>query len=97
MRFFIDANLPQKLALNLRAKGYDAFHTDDLPNKERTTDEEIRKFAMEQERIVITKDSDFLNYISIIFFRRLHRFSQINYFRYLKIIRVSLAISRPRE
>jgi predicted nuclease of predicted toxin-antitoxin system len=61
MRFFVDANLPFKLALNLRDRGFDALHTDDLPNKERTTDKEIRKFVVDQNRIVITKDSDFLD------------------------------------
>jgi len=61
MRFFIDANLPYKLLLTLSDKGYDTLHTDDLPNKERTTDKEIRKFAANQERVVITKDSDFLD------------------------------------
>lgn len=33
MKFFIDANLPFKLALALKAKGYDVLHTDDLPDK----------------------------------------------------------------
>jgi len=61
MKFFVDANLPFKLALNLRDRGFDALHTDDLPDKERTTDKEIRKFAIDQDRIVITKDSDFLD------------------------------------
>ncbi|MCX6238826.1 MAG: DUF5615 family PIN-like protein [Bacteroidia bacterium] len=61
MKFLVDANLPFKLALNLRDRGFDALHTDDLPNKERTTDNEIRKVATDQDRIVITKDSDFLD------------------------------------
>jgi predicted nuclease of predicted toxin-antitoxin system len=61
MKFFVDANLPFKLALNLRIKGFDALHTDDLPNKERTKDKEIRKVSTDQDRIVITKDSDFLD------------------------------------
>ena len=61
MKFFVDANLPVKVAFNLRQRGFDTLHTDDLPNKERTTDNEIRKVAVDQERIVITKDSDFLD------------------------------------
>jgi predicted nuclease of predicted toxin-antitoxin system len=61
MKFFVDANLPYKLALSLRDRGFDALHTDDLPNKERTTDGEIRNVALNQDRIVITKDSDFLD------------------------------------
>jgi predicted nuclease of predicted toxin-antitoxin system len=61
MKFYVDANLPLKLALNLRERGFDALHTDDLPNKERTTDNEIRKIVVDQDRIIITKDSDFLD------------------------------------
>lgn len=61
MKFLIDANLPFKLAKALRIKGFDILHTDNLPDKERTTDKEIRKISVEQDRIVITKDSDFLD------------------------------------
>ncbi|NOX46701.1 MAG: hypothetical protein GXO89_06960 [Chlorobi bacterium] len=61
MIFLVDANLPYKLALMLRNKGYDVLHTDDLSNKERTTDNEIRDISLDQNRIVITKDSDFLD------------------------------------
>lgn len=61
MKFFVDANLPFRLAIALKMKGYDVLHTDDLPNKERTTDKEIRKVSIEQDRIIITKDSDFLD------------------------------------
>lgn len=61
MKFFVDANLPFRLATNLQKKGYDVLHTDDLPNKERTSDNEIRTVSVEQDRIVITKDSDFLD------------------------------------
>jgi len=59
MKFLIDAKLPFKLATNLRSKGFDILHTDELPNQERTTDREIRQISIEQNRIVITKDSDF--------------------------------------
>ncbi len=61
MRFLIDANLPFKLAKILTDKGYDVIHTDDLPNKERTKDREIRKISIDQNRIIISKDSDFLD------------------------------------
>ncbi len=59
MIFLIDANLPFRLAKFLKQKGFIIIHTDDLPNKERTTDKEIRKVAMDQNLTVITKDSDF--------------------------------------
>ncbi len=61
MKFLVDANLPFRLAQGLRKKGFDTLHTDDLPNKERTTDKEIRSVPMKQDRIVITKDTDFLD------------------------------------
>ena len=61
MKFLIDANLSFKLARVLKNKGFEILHTDDLPNKERTTDNELRKLSIEQECIVITKDSDFLD------------------------------------
>ena len=60
MRFFIDAQMPYGLALFMRRKGYEVFHTDDLPKKEETTDSEIREFAKENNLIVISKDNDFV-------------------------------------
>jgi predicted nuclease of predicted toxin-antitoxin system len=61
MKFLIDANLPFKLALLLKNKGYEIIHTDNLKNKERTTDNEIRKIALEENYIVVTKDTDFFD------------------------------------
>ena len=66
MKFLIDANLPFKLATLLKKKGYDVIHTDDLPDKERTKDKEIRDISINEDRIVITKDSDFLDSYLII-------------------------------
>ena len=61
MKFLVDANLPYKLALSLINNGYDAIHTDNLPNKEQTSDYEIFEKAYLEDRIIITKDTDFLN------------------------------------
>lgn len=61
MKFLIDANLPNRLTRILKIKGFEILHTDDLPNKERTTDNELRKLSIEQDYVVITKDSDFLD------------------------------------
>ena len=61
MRFIIDAQLPFALSKYLEQKGFDVIHTDDLPLKEYTTDNEIREISVKEERIVITKDSDFLD------------------------------------
>ena len=41
MKFIVDAQLPKGIVQILRDEGIDAIHTDDLPNKERTTDNEI--------------------------------------------------------
>ena len=53
MRFLIDANLSYKLARVLKSKGFEILHTDDLPNKERTTDKELRKLSVEHDLVVI--------------------------------------------
>lgn len=60
MKFLIDANLPFKLKVKLDKLGYDVIHTDNLPNKEFTNDEEIREFSRIHNRTIITKDTDFL-------------------------------------
>lgn len=59
MKYLIDAQLPYLLAEVLRQKAYDVIHTDDLPEKDETSDTRIRQIAIEQDRIVITKDTDF--------------------------------------
>lgn len=61
MNFLVDAQLPRRLAYCLRDAGHDALHTLDLPNKNRTTDEEIIAISERERRIVITKDADFVN------------------------------------
>ena len=61
MKLLIDANLPFKLVSLLIDEGVDVIHTDDLPNKERTTDRELRNVSVNENRIVITKDTDFLD------------------------------------
>ncbi len=61
MKFIVDAQLPFVLANFLKKKGYDVIHTDDLPLKERTSDNEIRRISVGENRIVITKDSGFLD------------------------------------
>lgn len=61
MKFLVNAHLPRRLARWLQEIGYDAIHTLDLPNKNRTTDTEINTISIRENRIVITKDSDFVN------------------------------------
>jgi predicted nuclease of predicted toxin-antitoxin system len=61
MNFLIDAQLPRRLASLLTAAGHDAVHTLDLPNANRTTDTEINAISIRDQRVVITKDNDFVD------------------------------------
>jgi len=56
-----DAQLPYGLKLFLASLGHAALHTDDLPNKEQTSDSETRSLSFLDHRIVISKDTDFLD------------------------------------
>ena len=60
MKFLIDAHLPRRLAGWLKQHGYDALHTLDLPQGNRTADSAVIAQAINDDRIVVTKDSDFV-------------------------------------
>lgn len=61
MKFLVDAQLPRRLTFALQAAGHDAIHTLDLPNGNATSDAEINAVSERDQRIVITKDADFVN------------------------------------
>lgn len=61
MKFLVDAQLPRSLARLLRDNGHDAIHTLDLPQRNATGDNYISEISMQEERVVISKDSDFYN------------------------------------
>lgn len=61
MKFLVDAQLPVRLARLLQETGYDTIHTRELPQQNATPDSIINSLSIQQERIVITKDSDFVN------------------------------------
>ena len=61
IKFIIDAQLPYTLAVMLKKRGFDVLHTNDLPNKDLTSDNEIRIIAKAENRIVISKDNDFFD------------------------------------
>lgn len=44
----------------LAALGHDVVHTLDLPLANRTSDQAIQEIASQQDRVVITKDRDFV-------------------------------------
>ncbi|MBP9884960.1 MAG: DUF5615 family PIN-like protein [Leptospiraceae bacterium] len=60
-KFIIDANLPRRLARWLKEKGYDCIHTLELPEKNLTEDDFVNMISMKEQRIVVSKDKDFLN------------------------------------
>jgi predicted nuclease of predicted toxin-antitoxin system len=59
MNFIVDAQLPFSIAKLLEDNGHNAIHTSQLPKKNFTDDLTIAKLSISEERIVITKDSDF--------------------------------------
>jgi predicted nuclease of predicted toxin-antitoxin system len=59
MKFIVDAQLPKKLSHFLVTKGYDSIHTLELPMRNLTSDTEIIEICEQDNRVVITKDSDF--------------------------------------
>lgn len=60
MKFLIDAQLPKSLSDLLKLEGYDSVHTIELAKANNTQDNEILKICLEENRIVISKDGDFL-------------------------------------
>ena len=61
MKFLIDAQLPMRLARLLQLAGYDTIHTLNLPQKNSTSDNEINSFSILDNRIVVSKDRDFMD------------------------------------
>jgi predicted nuclease of predicted toxin-antitoxin system len=61
MRFLVDAQLPRRMAGWLAAAGCDAVHTLDLPDGNRTTDQKVIELADREQRVVVTKDADFVD------------------------------------
>jgi len=59
MKFLVDAHLPPSLCAVLARHGHDANHTLDLPAKNTTKDTIINQVSIDEQRIVISKDSDF--------------------------------------
>lgn len=60
MKFIVDAQLPISLSNLFKSKGHDSIHTLELPDKNKTKDNFITSISIEEKRIVVTKDNDFL-------------------------------------
>ncbi len=54
-------NLPRRLVYWLQQAGYEVVHTLDLPNGNRTQDNQINILSIENQWIVVSKDSDFVD------------------------------------
>lgn len=61
MRFIVAAQLPRSLARWLAGGGHDVLHTLDLPDGNSTPDAFIIELACRDDRIVVTKDADFVS------------------------------------
>jgi len=60
-KYIIDTQLPPRLAKFLVKQGYDAIHTTFYKNGHLLKDAEIRKIALKENRVIITKDIDFFD------------------------------------
>jgi predicted nuclease of predicted toxin-antitoxin system len=60
MKFLIDAQLPFSLKHLFISKGHDCIHTLDLELANETPDRIINAISVAEQRIVVTKDGDFL-------------------------------------
>ncbi len=65
MKFLLDAQLPPSLRQLFKDRGYDCIHTLDLEFGNDTSDKIINKISVAEQRILITKDSDFYDSIII--------------------------------
>jgi predicted nuclease of predicted toxin-antitoxin system len=61
MKLLIDAQLPRRMVSWLSSAGCDAVHSLDLPDGNRTTDAQIIACADQEQRVVVSKDADFVN------------------------------------
>ena len=59
MRFIVDAHLPLGQCRALALRGHDAIHTSDLPSRNATPDRDLNRISLDEQRIVVSKDSDF--------------------------------------
>ena len=61
MKFLLDAQRPPSLKQLFISKGYDCIHTLDMESGNDTPGKIINKITVEEQRILITKDSDFFD------------------------------------
>jgi predicted nuclease of predicted toxin-antitoxin system len=61
MKLLIDAQLPRRMATWFNNARCDAVHTLDLADANRSTDGQVIDFADREDRVVVSKDADFVN------------------------------------
>lgn len=61
MNFLVDAQLPRRVTAWLASAGCNAVHTMDLPDANRTTDDQMSDGADREQRVVVTKEADFVD------------------------------------
>jgi len=59
MRFLCDVHISIQLCKRLSEAGHDCRHVNRLPERWHTSDQDIARFADQEDRILISKDSDF--------------------------------------
>ena len=59
MKFLLDVQLPPSLKQLFVEMGHDCIHKLDLEPRNETPDKAINQISIAEQRIVITKDSDF--------------------------------------
>jgi predicted nuclease of predicted toxin-antitoxin system len=65
LKFIVDTQLQPMLANFLSNKGFNAIHTTYFPDGHLLQDAEILVIATDEERIVTTKDKDFLEHFML--------------------------------
>ena len=60
MKFLVDSHLPRRLCTLLDKHGHDATHTLNLSAGNHTKDSVISLISVTEQRVVVTKDSDFV-------------------------------------
>jgi predicted nuclease of predicted toxin-antitoxin system len=60
VKFNVDAQLPRALSEFIILRVFDSINTLDFPDKNHTKDSQISRLAMDENRIVVSMDLDFL-------------------------------------
>ncbi|MBI4646512.1 MAG: DUF5615 family PIN-like protein [Bacteroidia bacterium] len=62
LKFIIDTQLPPLLIEFFQWKGYNSIHTTFFQDGHLLKDKQIREIAINEDRIIVTKDEDFIDY-----------------------------------